>query len=105
MKFDIEIDNVNLDLKPKLEDVHINNSSVDIKKHFAVAPQSQLVKQNSPVTFRCEPPPAAPFAQQYWLKNGAPVVVNDNVQITKEGDLVIKQVTLLVCTIFYNIHI
>ncbi|CAK1603903.1 unnamed protein product [Parnassius mnemosyne] len=66
-----------------------------IKKHFSVAPQSQLVKQYSPVTFRCEPPPAAPFAQLYWLKNGAPVVVDDNVQITKEGDLVIKQASLL----------
>lgn len=102
MNVDIESNNINLDLKSNLKDAYINNSSVDIKKHFAVAPQSQLVKQNSPVTFRCEPPPAAPFAQQYWLKNGAPVVVNDNVQITKEGDLVIKQVTLLVRTILYK---
>lgn len=66
-----------------------------IKKHFTVAPQSQLVKQYSPVSFRCEPPPAAPFAQLYWLKNGAPVVVDDNVQISKDGDLAIKQATLL----------
>lgn len=69
--------------------------SLDIKKHFSVSPQSQLVKQYSSVTFRCEPPPAAPFAQLYWLKNGAPVVVDDNVQI-KEGELVIKQASLLV---------
>nr|XP_034824240.1 LOW QUALITY PROTEIN: netrin receptor UNC5B-like [Maniola hyperantus] len=66
-----------------------------IKKHFSVAPQSQLVKQYSPVTFRCEAPQAAPFAQLYWLKNGAPVVVDDNVQVSKEGDLVIKQASLL----------
>ncbi|KAI5645227.1 ZU5 domain-containing protein [Phthorimaea operculella] len=66
-----------------------------IKKHFTTAPQSQLVKLGSPVTFRCEAPPAAPFAQQYWLKNGAPVVADDNVQINKEADLVIKQVSLL----------
>ncbi|XP_014362997.2 netrin receptor UNC5B-b [Papilio machaon] len=65
-----------------------------IKKHFSVSPQSQLVKQYSSVTFRCEPPPAAPFAQLYWLKNGAPVVVDDNVQV-KEGELVIKQASLL----------
>ncbi|CAH0727953.1 unnamed protein product, partial [Brenthis ino] len=66
-----------------------------IKKHFSVAPQSQLVKQYAPVTFRCEPPQAAPFAQLYWLKNGAPVTVDDNVQVSKEGDLVIKQASLL----------
>ncbi|XP_072940572.1 netrin receptor UNC5C-like [Epargyreus clarus] len=66
-----------------------------IKKHFSVAPQSQLAKQYTAVTFRCEPPPAAPFAQLYWLKNGAPVVVDDNVQISKEGDLLIKQASLL----------
>ncbi|XP_038210385.1 netrin receptor UNC5C-like isoform X1 [Zerene cesonia] len=66
-----------------------------IKKHFTIAPQSQLVSLNSGVTFRCEPPQAAPFAQAYWLKNGAPVVADDNVQITKEGSLVIKQATLM----------
>ena len=61
-----------------------------------MAPQSQLVKQYTSVTFRCEPPPAAPFVQIYWLKNGAPVVEDDNVQMSKEGDLQIKQATLLV---------
>ncbi|CAH2107632.1 unnamed protein product [Euphydryas editha] len=66
-----------------------------IKKHFSVAPQSQLVKQYAPVTFRCEPPPAAPFAQLYWLKNGAPISIDDNVQVSKEGDLLIKQTSLL----------
>ncbi|XP_047020770.1 netrin receptor UNC5B-like [Helicoverpa zea] len=66
-----------------------------IKKQFSVAPQSQLVKQYTSVTFRCEPPPAAPFVQIYWLKNGAPIVVDDNVQVSKEGDLLIKQATLL----------
>lgn len=66
-----------------------------IKKHFSVAPESQVVKQYTSVTFRCEPPPAAPFVQIYWLKNGAPVVTDDNVQISKEGDLFIKQATLL----------
>ncbi|CAH0407582.1 unnamed protein product [Chilo suppressalis] len=66
-----------------------------IKKHFSESPQSQLVKQYAGVTFRCDPPPAAPFAQLYWLKNGSPVVVDDNVQITKEGYLVIKQASLL----------
>ncbi|XP_022113269.2 netrin receptor UNC5C-like [Pieris rapae] len=66
-----------------------------IKKHFVLAPQSQLVKLNSGVTFRCEPPQAAPFPQTYWLKNGGPVVADDNVQITKDGNLVIKQATLL----------
>ncbi|KAL0892437.1 hypothetical protein ABMA27_015550 [Loxostege sticticalis] len=66
-----------------------------IKKHFPIAPQTQLIKQYSSATFRCEPPPAAPFAQLYWLKNGAPVVVDDNVQLTKEGYLVIKQVSLV----------
>ncbi|KAJ0180082.1 hypothetical protein K1T71_004673 [Dendrolimus kikuchii] len=66
-----------------------------IKKHFTVAPKSQLVKQYTSVTLRCEPPPAAPFAQLYWLKNGAPLVADDNVQISKEGDLLIKQATLL----------
>ncbi|XP_073951033.1 netrin receptor UNC5B-like [Choristoneura fumiferana] len=66
-----------------------------IKKHFTAAPQSQLVKQNAPVSFRCEPPPAAPFAQVYWLKNGAPITVDDNVQVSKDGDLVIKQTSLL----------
>ncbi|XP_045446601.1 netrin receptor UNC5C-like [Melitaea cinxia] len=66
-----------------------------IKKHFSVAPQSQLVKQYTPVTFRCEPPPAAPFAQLYWLKNGAPISVDDNVQVSKEGELLIKQASLL----------
>ncbi|CAB3244264.1 unnamed protein product [Arctia plantaginis] len=66
-----------------------------IKKHFSVAPQSQLAKQYTSVTFRCEPPPAAPFVEIYWLKNGAPVVTDDNVQVSKEGDLFIKQATLL----------
>ncbi|XP_050671976.1 netrin receptor UNC5C-like isoform X2 [Leptidea sinapis] len=66
-----------------------------IKKHFIEAPQSQLVKLGSGVTFRCDPPQAAPFAQLYWLKNGAPLVVDDNVQITKESSLVFKQATLL----------
>ncbi|OWR47055.1 unc-5 [Danaus plexippus plexippus] len=66
-----------------------------IKKHFSASPQSQLVKQYSAVTFRCEAPPAAPFAQVYWLKNGAPIAVDDNVHINKEGDLVIKQASLL----------
>ncbi|XP_063532662.1 netrin receptor UNC5C-like [Cydia strobilella] len=66
-----------------------------IKKHFTSAPQSQLVKQSAPASFRCEPPPAAPFAQLYWLKNGAPITVGDNVQVTKDGELIIKQVSLL----------
>ncbi|XP_041976424.1 netrin receptor UNC5C-like [Aricia agestis] len=66
-----------------------------IKKHFTLAPQSQLAKQYTPVTFRCEAPAAAPFAQLYWLKNGAPVVQDDNVQVSKEGSLVIKQASLL----------
>ncbi|XP_028026409.1 netrin receptor UNC5C [Bombyx mandarina] len=66
-----------------------------IKKQFAVAPQSQLVKQYTSVNFRCEPPPAAPFAQLYWLKNGAPVVIDDNVQVSTDGNLIIKQANLL----------
>lgn len=61
-----------------------------------MAPQSQLVKQYTTVTFRCEPPPAAPFVQLYWLKNGAPVVIDDNVQMSKDGNLAIKQASLLV---------
>ncbi|XP_059048298.1 netrin receptor UNC5C-like [Achroia grisella] len=79
---------------------HIRSQSATIelayiKKHFTLAPETQLVKQYMPATFRCEPPPAAPFAQLYWLKNGAPVVADDNVQISKEGDLLIKRVSLL----------
>lgn len=74
----------------------MNRIPLDIKKHFSVAPQSQLVKQYAPVTFRCEPPAAAPFAQLYWLKNGAPISIDDNVQVSKEGDLLIKQASLLV---------
>ncbi|XP_060801170.1 netrin receptor UNC5B-like [Amyelois transitella] len=66
-----------------------------IKKQFSVAPETQLVKQYSPVTFRCEPPPAAPYARVYWLKNGAPIVTDDNVQVSKHGDLYIKKVSLL----------
>ncbi|XP_035428881.2 netrin receptor UNC5B isoform X3 [Spodoptera frugiperda] len=66
-----------------------------IKKHFALTPQSQVVKQYTPVTFRCEPPPAAPFVQIYWLKNGAPVVEDENVHVSKDRDLLIKQASLL----------
>ncbi|KOB64207.1 Unc-5, partial [Operophtera brumata] len=46
------------------------------------------------LTFRCEPPPAAPFVQLYWLKNGAPVVIDDNVHMSKDGNLLIKQASL-----------
>lgn len=70
---------------------------LDIKKQFVVTPKSQLVKQYNSANFLCEPPPAAPFAQVYWLKNGAPIVANDNIQISKEGHLFIKQASLLVC--------
>ncbi|KAH9629186.1 hypothetical protein HF086_009576 [Spodoptera exigua] len=66
-----------------------------IKKHFTLAPQSQVVKQYTSVTFRCEPPPAAPFVQIYWLKNGAPVVEDENVHVSNERDLYIKQASLL----------
>lgn len=37
----------------------------------------------------------------YWLKNGAPVVTDDNVQVSKEGDLFIKQATLLVSYLLF----
>ncbi|KAG7299651.1 hypothetical protein JYU34_016640 [Plutella xylostella] len=66
-----------------------------IKKQFIATPQSQLVKQYTQALLRCEPPPAAPFAQLYWLKNGAPVTLDDNVQTPKEGHLLIKQASLL----------
>lgn len=72
---------------------------LDIKKHFALTPQSQVVKQYTPVTFRCEPPPAAPFVQIYWLKNGAPVVEDENVHVSKDRDLLIKQASLLVSSV------
>lgn len=48
------------------------------------------------MTFRCEAPAAAPFAQLYWLKNGAPITQTDNVQVVNDGSLIIKQATLLV---------
>nr|XP_053603195.1 netrin receptor unc-5-like isoform X2 [Plodia interpunctella] len=66
-----------------------------IKKQFSVTPETQLVKQYTPATFRCEPPPAAPYAQVYWLKNGAPLLADDNVQVTKDGDFHINKVSLL----------
>ena len=56
----------------------MNESSIDLRKHFIKEPISQSVQLHSQTSFTCLPPDGDPKPTLFWLKNGEIITPNND---------------------------